>query len=126
MDYEQLCARYYYNDGHLYNKITNGPRGVKDTLVGNIDLRGYLKAKAMGHRMYVHRIIYCLHNECGYDDISPWEIDHLNNDKLDNKIENLCLCDHWDNQQNRIDTKRNGGKRYYRDTTGKLHRIKDI
>jgi hypothetical protein len=108
MDYNTMCHRYYYDDGVLYNKRDNHYRAKQGTPCGSYDNDGYLRVKYLYQDYKVHRIIYCLFNECDYHDIEGWEIDHHNNVRDDNHIENLILCESKDNQMNRIDTKRNG------------------
>jgi hypothetical protein len=113
MDYKTITSRYYYKDGNLYYKEDISSRARKDQLVGSISSRGYREIRTWDNGirrcLMLHRVVYCYFNECGYYDIEGWDVDHLNNDKLDNRIENLILCEHWENQLNRIDTKRNGG-----------------
>lgn len=108
MDYNTIISRYYYKDGSLYYRENLSSRARKDGLVGTLSGRGYYQVKFSGKQYKLHRVIYCYFNECGYDDIDGWEIDHLDNDRGNNRIENLILCEHWENQLNRKDTKENG------------------
>ncbi len=108
MDYKTITERYYYKDGFLYNRVQLGGNAKKDALAGFYHADGYWMIKHKGKLYKYHRVIYCYFNECGYYDIAGWDIDHLDNDRGNNNIENLILCEHWENQLNRIDTKRNG------------------
>lgn len=109
MDYNTIRERYYYEDGALYYRENLSPRARKGQRVGSLSGNGRNQLKYNNRTYSLPRVIYCYFNEVGYDDLpSKWDIDHLNNDINDNRIENLCLCEHWENQQNRIDTKRNG------------------
>ena len=74
---------FYYKDGILYNKFTRGPKSLKDQKVGDLN-NGYLRTSINGNREKIHRIIYAMHH--GY---IPKIIDHINGNKLDNRIENL-------------------------------------
>ena len=58
--------------------------------------RGYLVARVNGNLYYVHRLIFLMHK--GY---LPKIIDHINGDKLDNRIENLRSATVGQNQHNR-------------------------
>lgn len=113
--YQQIIERYTYDDGELYYRENISARARRGQRVGCMDGTGYRILRAFGNNYQYHRIIYCYFNECDYDDISPWEIDHLDNDRSNNRIENLLLCEHWENQLNMITTKRNGGlsRAYY-------------
>ena len=116
--YDEIMTRYLYEDGELYYRENLSSRARKGQMVGSIVGIGYKSIHFNGKRFGYHRVIYCYFNECDYDDIRGWEIDHLDNDKLNNKIENLLLCEHWENQLNRIDTKRNGGVTQMGDENG--------
>ena len=109
MDYKTITERYTYDDGVLYYKEDISSRARRGQKVGSMSGTGYKQIKYNDMMFQYHRIIYCYFNECGYDDISGWDIDHLDNNKSNNRIENLILCEHWENQLNRVDTKRNGG-----------------
>lgn len=109
MDYNTIRERYHYDNGVLYYREDISSRARKGQPVGQLKADGYHSLKYNGRQYQYHRVVYCYFNECAYDDISGWDVDHLDNDKNNNRIENLCLCEHWENQLNRIDTKRNGG-----------------
>jgi hypothetical protein len=72
-----------YKDGILYNKFTRASMSLKDQKVGNLSA-GYLKTSINGKNERIHRIIYIMHH--GH---IPKIIDHINGNKLDNRIENL-------------------------------------
>ena len=64
------------------------------------NVRGYLNIR-IGDKQYLgHRIIYNAFNP-EWDLQSPLQIDHINRDKKDNRLENLRLVTHQQNQFNR-------------------------
>lgn len=117
--YQQIIERYYYKDGDLYHNENTSSRARKDARVSGVTSNRYKQLKYNGMLFQYHRVIYCYFNECDYLDIDGWDVDHLDNDTHNNRIENLILCEHWENQLNRVDTKRNGGVTLRRDKNGK-------
>lgn len=69
---------FYYDDGDLYWKMTNQRAGWYCTT------NGYRMVDVEGKKYLEHRVIYSLFN----DEI-PDLIDHINQNKTDNRIENL-------------------------------------
>ena len=97
---KDVINQFNYVDGHLFWKRTG--RGRKAGPVGTKS-HGYLTVKVNHRTYYVHRIIWAMHH--GPSDM---EIDHINRDGRDNRIENLRAVSHATNMKN---TKpfRNGG-----------------
>jgi hypothetical protein len=91
---EYLREIFDYKDGHLYWKITT--KKIKlNQRAGTIDGRGYF-ATGLNLKLYKnHRLIYFMHH--GY---LPKFIDHIDGNKLNNKIENLREATASQNQQN--------------------------
>lgn len=82
---------FYYQDGKLYWLSTNKEAGY-------IHGSGYVRVGLQGRSYAAHRIIYELH----YGPIPEgYEIDHINHDRIDNRIENLRLVTHQQNNCNR-------------------------
>ena len=63
---------------------------------GSLDKDGYLIIKIKGKQYKAHRIAYCLYHGC----FPNMEIDHINRNKLDNRIENLRLATRTMNTRN--------------------------
>lgn len=80
----------YREDGYLIRKNnTSGPCSKKGMVVGYIPKsitrnNRYITTKISGKHWCVHRLIFLWHN--GY---IPDQIDHINRNTLDNRIENL-------------------------------------
>jgi len=81
---EFLLNVFNYIDGEIYWK-TKISRIVKvGKKAGSFDAKGYKEVGIKGKSYKVHRVIYMMFN--GY---LPKEIDHIDNNKANNRIENL-------------------------------------
>lgn len=102
---QALVAEYFdHKDGHLYWKKVMHPN--KQYLVGQevgcVHPTGYRHVTWMNKPHKVHRLIFLL--EYGY---LPKEIDHINGDRQDNRIENLREVTRSQNQFNKTMCKNN-------------------
>jgi hypothetical protein len=98
----ELQERFEYRNGTLFRKkaVHKYPAG---SAVGSIVTGGvarpdkkYLQTKIQGKCYAVHRLIFMYHN--GY---CPDQLDHINRDSLDNRIENLRPATSSQNMMNR-------------------------
>lgn len=64
---------------------------------GSLDKDGYLIIKIKGKQYKAHRIVWLLYNGA----FPNGEIDHINRDRLDNRIENLRVCTRKEQVENR-------------------------
>lgn len=96
MTQEQVRALFTYVSGRLYWKIRPGRRVKVGDLAGCSTKAGYHIIRFNRTNYKAHRLIYLYHY--GY---LPQQIDHINGDKTDNRIENLRECNTSENARNR-------------------------
>ena len=102
---QKLVAEYFdHKDGRLYWKKVMHPNKqyLVGQEVGSIHQTGYRHVTWQGKVYKVHRLIYLL--EHGY---LPKEIDHINGDRQDNRLENLREVTRSQNQYNKPMCKNN-------------------
>lgn len=96
---EELKSLFKYQDGNLIRITTDKPIGTP-TKVGQHGHK-YMIAQVKGIRYRVHRLIWIYFNG-NFEDLSL-QIDHKDNDTLNNKIENLRVVSNRINGHNRKD-----------------------
>ena len=99
-----LLYKYDPSTGVITHRFNRSPRKDKDRdrdfIVMDID------HKINNERWMEHRLIFSL---LGFMIPSHLEVDHINNIRDDNRLNNLRIVTHK-NQHNRKDTKQNGGQ----------------
>lgn len=86
---ETLREIFTYSDGDLINKKTG-------KVIGSKTMYGYI-ATNLNYKFYlVHRLIWIYH----HGDIDKLEIDHIDRNRSNNKLENLRTCTSGQNKQN--------------------------
>jgi hypothetical protein len=95
----ELKSLFKYEDGNLIRITTNKPIGTP-TKVGQHGHK-YMIAQIKGVRYRVHRLIWIYFNG-NFEDLSI-QIDHKDNNTLNNKIENLRIVTNRVNGHNRKD-----------------------
>jgi hypothetical protein len=96
---EEIKEKFEYRDGNLYWREGNGRKSGK--LIGGG--KSLYKVCSVNRACYYqHRIIFLYHH--GY---MPKCLDHINNDRHDNRIENLRAVSARQNQHNRLMNKNN-------------------
>ena len=108
MEREMLGNLFRYEEDTLFKKRKNNSQWTcYDDLKPHTS--GYILVTVNGKTMKLHRLVYLFHNpEWDISDSSlDNSIDHINGNKLDNKIDNLRVVTHSQNKQN---TTHYGGK----------------
>ena len=82
--------------GDLIWKACKSRRVKVGAIAGSLESNGYKRLKINFKSYLVHRIVFLMHK--GY---LPKTIDHINGDRLDNRIENLRAVTANQNQHNR-------------------------
>ncbi len=91
---ELLEEMFTYRDGELYWRVDRGnvKAGQK---AGALNRRGYIQLCLLNKHLLAHRLIFLMHH--GY---LPPEIDHIDSNPSNNKIENLREATHEQNIAN--------------------------
>ncbi|NLC40666.1 MAG: HNH endonuclease [Clostridiaceae bacterium] len=99
IDVDELKKVFRIRNGNLERidlRRTDGKWKVVDNKDND---NGYCRVDFNGRRMYYHSIVWMLYNK--KDIPANLEIDHINGNKIDNRIENLRIVTKRENQQNR-------------------------
>ena len=102
---EQTQSLFNYKNGFLYWKVNRTANKVKGNKAGSIDNKGYYKIQINNKQYFNHRLIYLYHY--GY---IPKQIDHIDNNPLNNNIENLRESTQLQNCMNRKSNKNSTSK----------------
>lgn len=87
-----------YRDGHFY-KLSNGAMVTETPIKGT---QRYIRVTICGVNQRLHRLVFLYHK--GY---LPKIIDHIDNDRTNNRIENLREATQQQNCLNRVTHKNN-------------------
>ena len=100
---EYLQSIFNYRDGELYWKKIKVKNQIKaGDMAGFITTNNYKNVRLDSKKIPVHHIIFIMHH--GY---LPKKIDHKDNNRLNNRIENLRIATTENNNQNAIRRKDN-------------------
>lgn len=86
-----------YKDGKLYWKQQPANQIKVGTEAGCLNSYGYCRVRFKGHEYMIHRLVWLWH---GKDLIKNLQIDHINQIKTDNRIENLRQVNRSTNKLN--------------------------
>lgn len=81
---ELLLEVFEYREGNLYWKVALSTKTKIGSLAGSLTPDGYKKVGLNKKDYQIHRLVWMMHHGA-----IPDVIDHVNGDRLDNRIENL-------------------------------------
>lgn len=95
---EQLHELFIYepDTGRLLNRVSTNSRARAGAEAGSDNGRGYLQLRVCGKALFVHRVIFAMHH-------GRWpsaQLDHIDNDKANNRLENLREATPAENSRN--------------------------
>jgi hypothetical protein len=99
---EQVNHLFEYKDGELFWKNCNSPSVKNGAKAGHYNSYGYWRIETKYGSLAAHRVVFLMHH--GY---MPKIVDHIDGDKLNNKIENLRAATYEQNSYNAQIGKRN-------------------
>jgi hypothetical protein len=116
MNHETCKSLFDYRNGALYWRHDRGCNAKAGARAGRLLQTGYRSIHVSGRRYQEHRLIFLW-----WHGVLPEQIDHINRNKSDNRIENLRRCTHSTNQINTADRPGASGLRGVRqvDKTGR-------
>jgi hypothetical protein len=98
----ELHERFEYRNGELFYKISPLPKIKVGSKAGGVNAEGYVRISVDGKKLSAHRIVFMMQH--GY---LPTEIDHINGNRTDNRIENLRAVNRTQNRYNIVGYKNN-------------------
>jgi len=94
-----------YCSGNLVYRFVNSNRVKVGDIAGSLDKHGYIQIEINNRRYQLHRLIWIYHNETIPEGM---QIDHINHDRSDNRIDNLRLATHSQNLGNQKGSSKKG------------------
>ncbi|MGE8279077.1 MAG: HNH endonuclease [Stenotrophomonas sp.] len=106
---EDLMKELFYcpSSGHFTWLRRSGARNIGQR-AGNTNFHGYIRIQVRGRSFLAHRLAWLI----GHGEWPNGEIDHLNGDRLDNRLCNLRDGSHSANNQNKRIPQRNNRSGY--------------
>jgi hypothetical protein len=104
IDVERARSLLEYRDGKLYWKARTSSRVKVGMEVCNVNAYGYIRVGFDGVVYMAHRVIWAIVTGA---DPGQADVDHINHDKLDNRIENLRIASRAENIRNQSGARAN-------------------
>lgn len=95
MTQEYAHSLFDYKDGSLYWKVQKAPHVKIGARVGSPEVNGYETVYVDGRNWRIHRLVFLM--QYGY---LPKNIDHINGNRKDNRIDNIRSADDAQNAHN--------------------------
>jgi hypothetical protein len=95
MNQDLIKHLFEYKDGELYWKTPTNQKIVKGSKAGGLHRSGYMTVQIDKKKYRTHRLVFLYHY--GY---LPKEIDHIDNNKINNNINNLRQASRSENMKN--------------------------
>ena len=113
----------YHSDGKLFYAVSR--RGIKlGGRAGTWGSNKYRHVRILNKSFSEHQIIWFIHT--GEWSTRALNIDHINGDKTDNRIENLRICSNSENQQNRHTHRKGSPIGVTKHSSGKWQAVRPI
>jgi hypothetical protein len=101
---QELHELFEYRDGNLYWRNNRSNNTLAGSRAGTIKKNSYCQIHFSGKPYVAHRLIYSMF----YDDLTTeLEVDHIDNNPGNNKIENLRIASSSENKHNQSIRKNN-------------------
>jgi len=103
MDQAKLKSLFDYQDGRLINKTQRNARALIGSEAGCVTGKGYRHVKVDGTYYQTHRLVWLWFH-------GHWpegQLDHIDQDRSNNSIDNLREVSHLDNHKNQKTPKNN-------------------
>lgn len=99
---DYLQATFEYKNGTLYWREDRKSNKVKNKQAGSVHVSGYIVVRLQNKLYFLHRLIFLYHH--GF---LPKNVDHIDGNKQNNKIENLREATTQENQFNAKKSQKN-------------------
>lgn len=112
---EEILKEFDFRDGEFYTTRSRGKRKKGDQC-GSITEYGYRKIYMHSKCMFAARVAFFMYNGWLPSNTRQWQIDHQDNDRLNNLESNLrcvtCSQNQWNRSPNKNSTSQYTGVRY--------------
>jgi|FLMP01.1.fsa_nt_emb hypothetical protein len=81
---DMLHELFEYRDGDLIRKVSTSSNAAAGKIAGHVRRDGYRDIRINGKSYLTHRLVFLMHN--GY---LPKQVDHIDNERSNNRIQNL-------------------------------------